>query len=223
MAITATKQVSEIVLAALKKIGVVDKDEPIDSNDQADAIEALDMMLKSWQLRGVRRYTRVDQTVTITDATASYALSPKLHDIQTATWRDDDGTDTPLVPITDDQYRLLPDKDAAGRATQFYYDRQKEAGTLYVWPVLATASSETIRISGTREVEDIAASTDVVDCPAEWYEAVVYGLAARMADDFEIGGETAQRVTARAEQLRIEAEGWDREDSVMFMPDYTYR
>lgn len=222
MAITATKQVSEIVLAALKKIGVVDKDEPIDSQDQTDAIEALDFMLKSWQLRGVRLYTVASHSQSVADATSNYTITPKLHNIQTATWKDSAGLETEMIRITDDEYRRLPDKDAAGRAVQYYYDRQKETGTLYVWPVLTTADSETIEIRGTREVEDISASTDVVDCPAEWYEAVVYGLAARLADDFEVTGETANRVTLRAEQLRAEAEGWDREESVFIMPDYRY-
>jgi hypothetical protein len=218
MAVTATKTAAEIILAAHRKIGVQDKDESIDSQDQADALEALDMMLKTWQLDGVRRYTKDTESITVTDATASYSISPRLHQILAVNWKDDAGVETPLLELTHEQYWEQPNKSSAGRATQYYYDRRAATGTLFVWPVLATASSETIEILGSREVEDLTSASDVLDIPSELYEAAVYGLAARIQTDF---GYDNQFITQMAAGLEQKALGFESED-VSFAPEEGY-
>lgn len=49
-AMTAT---NEIVTRALKKIGVVARDEAASADDMADGVDALNMMLHQWKLEGV--------------------------------------------------------------------------------------------------------------------------------------------------------------------------
>jgi len=49
--------------------------------------------------------------------------------------------------------------------------------------------------------------------PAEWYRAVIYGLAADLCDDFEIEN---PKIEAKALMLLKEARGFDAEGSVFF-------
>ena len=49
--------------------------------------------------------------------------------------------------------------------------------------------------------------------PTEWYEAVVYGLAARLSDEYSV---PAENVIARAERELSLALAFDRECSIWF-------
>ena len=220
MATTAVRDAGTICTAALRKIGVVAKDEPADSSDMATAIAQLDNLLKAWQMSGIKRFTRERISVTVTDATTSYSVSPRVLNIETALWRDSDGVDTPLSPLTASEYDELSDKDSTGRATQYFLDRAREATTLYVWPALATAAGETIRLTVHAETEDITSSTDTVEVPREWYMAVEYGLASMLLDDFAVQNPmTRQSIEGKAAAFYVMATDHEREDSVFFSPD----
>lgn len=63
--------VSDIVTAALRKIGVASQGDAIEAMDLQDAIEALNRMLFAWKLSGV------DTTPTALAATDDFPLSPE--------------------------------------------------------------------------------------------------------------------------------------------------
>jgi hypothetical protein len=216
MTVTATKTVREIALAALKKIGVVAHDLPsLDAYQGETARIALDMMLKGWQNVGFKVFTQAAQSVTLTTA-ASYTLAPvRPLSIESVRLKSN-GSEMPMEPMMRRDYDELPVKATTGTPTQFYYDRQREDALLYVWPVLPAANGETLEITYQREVEDITSVNDAVDMPVEWYETIVYNLAARCADDFALMGPDIDRVIARAEYLLSEARGFDVEGSVWF-------
>lgn len=216
MTVTATKTVREITLAALKKINIVAQDiQGLKAHEASTAMTALDMMLKGWQNVGFRVFTQSAQSVTLTTA-ASYTLDP-VRPLEVESVRlKRSGIETPMTRMTRQEYDDLPTKTTTGTPSQFYYDRQREAALLYVWPVLAVAAGETMEITYQREVEDISDLSDVIDVPAEWYETVVYNLADRLVDDFSAEGTDISRVIARAEILLAEARGFDAEGSVWF-------
>lgn len=213
MATTGTKTVSAIVTAALRKMGVTAADEPATAADMANGVEALEMMLKSWQREPHLDWTVTSGSVALTTG-ANHTLSPvRPIRIVSARYKGTGGNEIPMVEMTRDQYDSLPNKTSTGVPTQFYYDRQREAAVLYVWPVMASVTTETIEYTYQREIEDIAASTDTVDIPGEWYECAVYNLADRMMIDYEI---QKSAITARAEYLWRELVGAGRPESVFF-------
>lgn len=61
--------VRDIVTRSLKKIGVTAKDEDPDANDIAEGVDAFNMMLHGWKLRGV------DVSHTTQDANDTFALA----------------------------------------------------------------------------------------------------------------------------------------------------
>lgn len=218
MAITGTMTNHLICQQALRKIGVLAIDEEATADDMANALIGLDRLLKSWQNRGYAIWCVTSETVTATtDRTFVLAAGRPLdiHSIRL----NRSGIETPMTRMDRESYDNLPQKGSAGVPTQFYFDRQRDSGTVYVWPVLSALNGETFEVTYVREIEDAEPSTQV-DAPTEWYEAVVYGLAARLADDYGI---SSNGVIARAEEeLRI-AEGADREGSVYFVGnDYAY-
>jgi hypothetical protein len=215
MATTDTDTVRDLIESAFRKIGVVAVDEAMQADQAEQGLRALNRMVKAWQNKGYNLWSVASQSVTLTTA-AVYTLNPvRPLDILSCRLKRS-GVEMPMIRVTRDEYDNLPVKSAQGTPTQFYYDRQREAARLYVWPVLAAAAGETLEITYTREFEDMAL-TDAPDLPGEWYDAAVYGLGSRLADDYMVN---APNVIARAEEELRLALAFDREGSIWFGEPY---
>lgn len=213
MATTDVKTVRQVVTQAMRKSGILAFGEDAESDD-ADAVrDELEIMLKGWQNAGYNLWTKTAMSLTLTTA-AAYTLDPvrPLRILSARLKRN--GTEIPMEQMTRDEYDSLPVKTTTGQPTQFYYDRQREAARFYVWPVLSSASGETVEITYDRELEDIASLSDAIDVPGEWLDAVVYNLAARIGET--VPSERTPAIMARARQLLSDAMGFDREGSVYF-------
>ena len=205
----------DLCMAALRKLGVVAFETAATADEIEVARAALSRMLKAWQNRGDNLWAVTSMSVTLTTA-LSYALSPvRPLDLQSVRFKRS-GTEIPMVRFNRDEYDTLPNKATKGTPTCFYYDRQKEAGTLFIWPSLAVASGETLEITYLRELGDVALDA-AADVPSEWYDAVAYGLASRLSDDFMIN---APNLMQRAEIEYRAALDRDREGSVFFYGEY---
>lgn len=223
MSITGQSSVREIVTAALRKIGVVAIDEAPGAEAFALATAQLNRMMKSWQSRGYFRWTYASVSVPLTTA-AQYDVNlgdpvefgdKPLRIINMRLKRG--GNEIPMRRMTRDEYDYIPDKTSKGIPTQYYVDRQREQMLVYVWPVLAATNGETLEITYEREITDVETDQRHIDLPYEWYDAAVYGLAARLADDFMV---SAPNVVARAQVEFSNAMAGDQEESVFFAPDH---
>lgn len=214
MAVTATYTYREICEDSLRKIGVIAKDEGAEADDIATASRAMQRMLKSWQNKDIELFTVASQSVALTTA-ASYTMNPVRPISVDQVNLKSGGRETPMTRMTREEYDSLPIKTTTGTPTSFYYDRQREAALLYVWPVLSVAAGQTLEVTYTREIEDVSLEA-AVDLPGEWYDAAVYGLADRLVDDYNIRDPRATRVAIRAKLLMDEALAYDREGSVSF-------
>jgi hypothetical protein len=208
----------QAITFALKKLNVVGLGQPIAAADAEDAKTALNLMLKSWQLKGPHLWKKTEGSVTLTDATQSYNLFATLNPLRVldARYRDTSSIDLPMTEMVRQQYFDLPQKSSAGIPTTFYFDPQRGAPTLYVWPVKATITTETLQLTYQKRFDDIDDLDNDIDVEQEWLETVGYNLAARIADDHGIEGRVADRIIARAEMLHAEAMDYDREDTLVF-------
>ena len=211
MAITGTYTARVLISDALRKLGVVAMDEAMTA-DQADhGLRALNRMMKAWQNRGVNVWGATEVEITLTTA-ASYTFTARPVSVEGVRLRRG-SIDTPMQAMTRQEYFDLPQKTSTGTPTCYYFDRQRDTATLYVWPVLVAAAGETLRVLCTRELEDQTDLNAAPDAPSEFWDAMVYGLAARLADDFSIN---APNVVMRAEEELRLALAFDREGSVFF-------
>lgn len=219
MATTGTQTVRNIITMALRKAQLTGFGQEPSSDDAEVARQELNVMLKGWQNKGFNLWTKTSMSHTLT-AGAEQTLDPvrPLTILSCRFKRSASASELPMTQMTRDEYDTLPVKTTTGTPTQFYYDRQREAARLYVWPVLATAAGETLQITYEREIEDIATLNDTIDMPGEWWDAVVYSLAARLGED--TSAPTLQSLTMRAEVLLREAGAFDREGSVFFAGPY---
>ena len=215
MSTTATETVRDIVSDALLDLGVsVIGQTPIAEN-MALGVRHLSRIMKTWNAKGYSQFLKASQTVTLTTG-ASYILAP-VRPIKILDARfNRNGIETPMIEITRNEYDELPLKDTTGQPTQFYYDRQKEAAIFYVWPLLNVAAGETIEMTYEREPEDISSPNDAIDLPAEWYDAAVLTLAARLTVPFEIGEPKRSSIKMDAREALDEALASDVEGVVIW-------
>ena len=108
-------------------------------------------------------------------------------EIQTAILRDAQYTDTPLDYMTLQTYEALPTKTQSGNLsdpTAIYYEQQLTNGQLYIDCGGAQDVTKHIHIVGLRPVQDFNAALDNPDYPVEWFDALCWGLAIRIAPMF---------------------------------------
>lgn len=217
MATTATYTAGQVCTAAFRICGVVAIDRDAESAEMDIALMTLNVMMKALQIPTATLWKVSTGSISLTDATASYTVPGRPVNIDAVNLRRA-GIDLPMLALTWGEYRDLPDKAATGTPTQFHYQRLRETATLYVWPVLATAAGETLEWTGRTELDDVTATSDAVDVPGEWYEALIYGLADRLCDAFPVNPQRRQFIMGRAQAALRLAEDGDRPDVIRINP-----
>lgn len=210
----------EVAEFALDKMRAVGLGQSVGADDMTRALRELNVMLKGWQTAGPNLWRLTEATQTLTSGNGTYTLSTtKPVTIAEARYRDTAGRDMPMQELTRNEYLELPDKSSSGIPTCWYYDRQRDAGVLYVWPVLATATTQAIRYSYVRRIEDIDDANNDLDVPPEYIDLIGYNLAARLLDNYGLNDGPSQRILQRAALLVQQARDHDRESVVRFVPN----
>lgn len=114
-----------------------------------------------------------------------------------------------------DDYFDISDKTTAGRPTTYYYDKQLDNGTLYVWPRPDNVD-QIINFSFYEEVEDMDSSTDNFDFPQEWTLALMWGLAAELAQAYGMYAEL-DKIQKKADFLRMQLSEFNYDEESLFI------
>lgn len=191
----------DIIKSALRKLGVVAQGETPTADQISEASTALNTLVKAWQADGMPLWALKTYSVTLTETTSfeigvskTVNTAKPLRIIRAWYRNTTSNVDIPLRIVTKDEYDRLGNKTSTGSTpSQIYYQPMLDSGFLYVYPKPdATAtSSGTIYIIYQRPFEDFDISTDTPDFPQEWYDALIYGLACRLAPEY--GLPTADR------------------------------
>lgn len=161
-----------------------------------------------------------DDTVTIDDATTAAAASGnKVFVYTNALVRplkithmqsEESSSEVVMESLSHGQYVALPNKAAAGRPVNFYFDPQQTTAKLYLWPAPNDVDVE-INFSCLMPLEDFDATTDTSNYPQEWLEYLCYNLAIRLAARY--GVQAPNEVAVVAAQTKNDLMGWDNEES----------
>jgi len=131
--------------------------------------------------------------------------------------RDTSSQDTPVDLIGEIAYRGLSDKASEGPVNQAWYHPTLTNGTLYTWPVDGGSSVDKLIIVQQVRPDDFDANADNPEFPVEWGEALVYGLADRVAPSYGIPRNDRLLLKAEAAEKLSDALDYDVENaSVIF-------
>lgn len=208
----------QVITFALQKINILAKTQTLTVDLSDSAMTELNVMLKEWMAYPAI-WRLKEGYINLVAATGSYSLTPRPYRIINVRYRNSSGTDLPMEELTKQEYYDLPIKTTAGTPTQWYFDPQQATSSIYVWPVKATVTTETFRVTYQRFIDDIDDLGNNIDVTPEWLGTLGYNLAARIADDYGRSGPHIDRIIARAGVLFEQMRDFDRPEVVRFVPE----
>ena len=220
----------DIIKRALRLIGVLAQGELPSTDQVTEASLALNSLVKAWQADGMPLWAIKSTSIALLNGVKDYEIGigksiniPKpLKVLQAYNHNDTSNVDIPLRIVTKSDYNMLGNKTSPGNPIQIYYNPQSNYGILSVFPVPTTVeqSSNTINIFYQRPFEDFDASTDTPDFPQEWYDAVTYGLAGRLAPEYGLPATERKMLWQEMTLIKQDALNFGLEEgSIFFQPD----
>lgn len=223
-----------IIQNALRMVGALGQGENPTASQISEAAISLNMFMKYLSTKGLVGWAVKSRDVILIANTNSYSLGGtggtddkplKIYSVLNrviATNYD--------IPMTDraqkDYYESFSNKTANGSPVNYYYDRGRGSGTLYVYPTpdATLAASNKLVVIYQRPIQDFDAAGDDVDAPAEWIDVIQYGLAMRLAPIYGLERFTRSQLKNDYKEMFREASGFDQEPSSVFLqPNYEGR
>ena len=227
----------EIIKMSLKECGAFGTGETPDTEDFTDASLALNIIIKSWIALGLPLWKITTVTVPLVANIITYQIGP------TATGTGAVVTDrplrvfdpfirvlsskqdTPLITLSRQEYQQFGFKTPTGSIpNSIYYQALGGAsptanGLLTIYPPPADAL-RSILLQAQVPINDVSVGTDVMDFPAECFQALKWCLAAEISGPYVSSFQKLQRIEGKADRFKKEMENWSVEEaSLYFSPD----
>lgn len=234
-----------LIKASLRRVRAYDPEDAttISATQYANALETLNFIMAAWQAFGMQIWCRKTGSKTLTASQGIYTIGASGADIALnrpmaiiQAWLTDTtstpNTDIPINLIGQQEYLNLSTKTATGTPTQLFYDPTYDGasnkginskGSLYLWPYPDTnaATYKTLKFLYQRPLEDFDSTSDDIDMPQEWFNALRLELAKAIAPEYGMPMMEYDRLTSEAQAALDLAKSWDTEQESMFvMPDY---
>jgi hypothetical protein len=224
-------QRDSIISAALRKLAVLSGGSSPEAYQITNSTEALNAMLKTFQTDGMPLWAMKSYTFTTIVGQSQYvigtglALDTAMPLKVTQAWRNisSNSSNVPMNVYTDYNFNLLPLTISSGTPVNLYYQPLNGSGNINLWPKPADATT-TITIRYQRPFEDMNSATDDLDFPSYWTEAIIYGLAFRLAPEYGVPLQDRQILQKEAEFFHQQALSFGTEEGgLFFQPDFAGR
>lgn len=193
----------ELITDARRLLGINAEEESLQDNEKVIGLRILTMMLKDWQVDpDLGTWLETEGALTLADSDGSYTFQAAgdfttiPFEIKQVRISHDGGDEIEMTRLSREEYYRLPNRTTEGHPTQYFYDRQRDGGTLYIWPEPDDALYD-LTFTYRRRIMDLDAGTDNFDLPPEWEGAIVNNLAVLLIPIYGRGGspEAAQVIT----------------------------
>lgn len=217
-----------IIQYAMEDAGLLQTGDQPNSDQYANYSNRLNDLINLWGTQGLKLWTYLDQSITLTASTNSYTLGPSGSIITTKPMRAIQGyyadasspaNKRPLTALSWQEWLTLSTTATEGAISQYFVDKQAANLVVYFWLTPDTeAATGTAHLLIPRQITNFTGITDTMNFPQEWFMALRWGL----ADDICTGQPpaTVERCATRAASFRAALEDWDVEDTdTTFQPD----
>ncbi len=230
MSTTLSVTRDQVILAAFRKLGIIEPADTIATIDATLVTNAsfnLNLIVKHMATKGIKLWTIQEYPLDYVAGTEIYSIyegatlpnlsAPRpIKLIQAFIRNNTDPTlpiDTPLRLISQQEYYTLGSKQSTGITNSIYMEVLKTLSNVYVWlnPDITTEDNYQLHLIAQRQIEDLTAPSTVMDFPNEWYNCLVWSLADDLAIEFEVPANHRQELSAKAAMYKDELEAWDTE------------
>lgn len=221
---TISLSLNELIREAFDVIGVGSEGESISADMYRRGKASAQLMTLSWNAMD-DLWRRELRTITPVAGQDAYTLTPKPMRVLSARRKLlNGGYETPMTEWSRQEYLDMPNKTTSpSTPVNFYYDPQRDTGTLYLWPTPSTAVAPTISVivDELRPMFIMDSTADTIDMPAEWQETFVMNLARRLKLKYPVNDPGLDaKVDEMADGLFARLKAWDNEPASIFLqPD----
>lgn len=186
-----TTTAQDIVNGALKKLGVMRKNEAPSADESTDALTVLNDLLASWSNDSLLCYATVTETLSI-GAAASYSIgtgqtlnTARPMWIKAATIASG-GLDFKLDVVPEEEFQTqIVQKSVGSNIPQFLtYNNAYPYGTIKLWPQLSV--STTITLMSEKLINSFTSLASTFDMPPGWSHALKLNLATQLYADYDL-------------------------------------
>lgn len=237
----------EIIVAAFRKIGALGDYETIDTARTNAGIAALNPMIKTFMNQGMQVWCTQDvrvsmssfiggpslaltsgNTTVVTGDGAGLGMAFQPLKVLKAIRRDNSN---PALPIdiemdllTADEYLMQSSKNATGAPSMLFFKPFRSATNISLWvaPDSYWQTNGQVILRVQRQIMDFDSATDNPDFPSQWFEALIYGLATRLAPNYGLSLEDRKLLIAEAKDIIKQATDFDQEQGSMFIVPATH-
>ena len=210
----------QLITGALRLAGVIAQGETPTASQVSDAATTLNMMVKAWMADGMPLWAI--RTITITPVanqnTYTYDTPKLLKPLQAWNRQTSSQVDIPMRMISRQEYNILGNKSTTGNPIQLFFNPNLSSTEIKLFPTpdSTAAAQNVIYIVAQVPYQDFDSATDTPDFPQEWYEAIKYGLAVRLAGEYNIDIETRRVLVAEATAIKNEALSFGTEENSLY-------
>lgn len=173
--------IAEFLDEAFERAGM--QPQAIGTEHISSAMRSIKFMLNSeWHTLGFRQWMVEQVLQTVTAGDASYDM-PAGSVFVTGMMVRRNGADTPMNPISRNDYLQIAVKDQRGRPDRYFVDRRYEKVTISVW-CTPENSTDVLVIDYFRQMSNPGSMANTLQLPPHALEAFVAGLAARLAQKY---------------------------------------
>ena len=193
-----TVTASSLITDVFMDVGVIGVGESITDDEMQNAIRKLNNIIKQLEgppnflAPGKRMWQRENTSLTLDATKNSYSLRPADGEanieipeeiIAVVLQHKTNLTDTPLKPLTHEQYIALGSKSASVTPTKYYYEKRTDEGELYLdgKPTAACVAAYNGIIYYRQPLEIISSSANEFDVQPEYFRALHWVLARELA------------------------------------------
>lgn len=218
-----TQTAGQVCHSAARELGAIGVDDTLGAFEMEEMLTRLNSMLAKWGTE-MNLWREEMAELTLLGGTGAATLPPEVQDIRSVRYSESSSYKRTLMAWNRDQWLLLPNRTQAGPPTIYYLSQHSEGDRLYVWPV--PADERTLELDYNRAFYFAESPDQELDLPANWHEAVLYGLASRSAGIFAavtINPSAVGRCDQQARASYQELLDSDRPDSYVFDYDSPVR
>jgi len=193
---------TEIIDRAFRIIGVLSPGQSMGGDEQEQGRIILNAMIARWQSDHVFLWCQDQVEQALSDSTQTYALptDKQVLTVDKAFLRN--GTsDMPIQIIGWNDFIELSPATNTGDPTFLAVDYSTTSGTIYTWPTIGTAGSKKLLMLCTVKLKDFDSSVANPDLRSAWIDALSYGLASNLQDEYSLPISEREYNNAKAAQF----------------------
>lgn len=227
---TFSMQNDQVVNAALRKLAVLGDGQSPSTTQLSNGTQALNAMIKGFIVKGMPLWDVKEYLLTMT-ATRTYTfgigqtvnIPAPLKVLQVIILDNTASSSRPVEQRTHYDYNLLSNTAATSPPTAYWYEPLNQTGILHIWPTpdTYTIGNTQLKIVYEAPFQDMVNSTDTLDFPQWWHDAIIFGLADRLAPEYGIPPDVRDFLKKEALYYLEEALSYGTEEgSIKIQPNW---